>query len=359
MLITVIIAVLSLVILAVIHEFGHFIVAKFFKVRVDEFGLGYPPRIFGRKFGNTIYSFNWLPFGAFVRIFGEEEDIHDPASFSSKPAWQRMLIVLAGVVSFWLVAILLLTFVMVRGAPTEISDSETEGFVDPKVQIAYVNPHSPAQEGDIRVGDVVLEVSSGERFLKVDTVDPVRNFIRDSAGKEVEVTLKRGNEVLEIKVVPRENPPEGEGPLGIALARTALKSYVWYQAPLEGLKATWNLTMTTLTMWGEIIKGLIWRNPLPVQFVGPIGIVGLFAQATSLGLTHYLVFISVISVYLALFNLLPIPAVDGGKLLFLIIEAVRKKPINQIFVRKIESFFFVALLFLMVLVTFGDIRRLF
>src|SRR4030042_6402817 len=139
MIFTIIIVFISFVILVILHEFGHFILAKIFGVKVEEFGLGYPPRLLGKKFGETIYSINLLPLGGFVKIYGQEERIDNPRSFTTKPFWQRALIILGGIISFWVVSAILLSIVMAIGAPTAIEDEENGGMVNPKVQIIAIS----------------------------------------------------------------------------------------------------------------------------------------------------------------------------------------------------------------------------
>ena len=149
MILTIIIAFISLVGLIVLHELGHFLLAKKFGVKVEEFGIGYPPRLFGKKIGETIYSLNLLPFGAFVKIYGQEERIDDSRSFSSKPFYQKALIVLGGVVVFWIVAAILLSIVMGTGVPSMIDDNQTGVLRDPKVQIISIAYGSPAEQAEL------------------------------------------------------------------------------------------------------------------------------------------------------------------------------------------------------------------
>jgi len=360
MILTVIIAFVSLMALLIIHEFGHFLLAKKFGVRVEEFGVGYPPRILGKRVGETIYSINLLPFGAFVRLYGESETIEDPRSFSSKPFWQKSLIILGGVISFWIVSIILLSIVMGTGVPTLVEDEEAGGLVNPKVQIVAVAPGSPAEKAGIRIGDVMESITVyGGLRLQTDKVKDFQNFITENKGKEATINIQRGKDAFEVSAELRASPPEDEGPLGVALVRTALKSYPWYQAPIEGVKATVNLTIGVVEGWGQALNKLFRREPTGVQLVGPVGIFSLFTQVSQLGVNYFLQFIAIISIFVALFNILPIPVTDGGKMLFLIIEKLRGKPLNQKVSSSIEMAFFFLLIALMIWVTIKDIIRLF
>ena len=359
MVLTIFIAFLSLIALIVIHEFGHFFLAKRFGVKVEEFGIGYPPRIIGKKIGETIYSLNLLPFGAFVKIYGEEGGIESAHSFSGKPIWQRAAIVVAGVVSFWLVAAILLSVVMVLGTPTAISDEETKGLVDPKVQVVAIAPDSPAAIAGIKVGDTIKQLTINGQQLTVNTTKDVQEFSNLHKGKEVVVTIERGKEVFDVSLVSRESPPTGEGPLGVALIRTALKSYPWWQAPWQGIVATYNLTLTVVEGYIMAISNIFKGMPSGVEVMGPVGIFSLFSQVSQLGANYFIQFVAIIAIYIAIFNILPIPALDGGKLLFLGIEAIRKKPISPKIEQNITALFFGLLILLIIIITIKDVIKIF
>ncbi len=360
MILTIIIAFISIIALVILHEFGHFILAKRFGVRVEEFGIGYPPRILGKKFGETIYSLNLLPFGAFVRIYGEQEEIRDPASFSEKKAWQRALIILGGVISFWIVAVVLLSIVMGLGVPSVIEDDDSKGFSNPKVQIVAVSQDSPAYESGIKTGDTLFGVKNSQvQIQNINKVGEFQGFIEENKGKEIILTIQRGSEFFDVNIIPRASPPQGEGPLGVGLARTALRHYPWYQAPIEGVKATVNLTWAIIEGLATALINAIKGQPTGAQVVGPVGILSLFVQVSKLGINYYLQFIAVISVHLALVNLFPIPVTDGGKLVFLAIEKIRRKAINKNFEKNLDLVFFALLIALMIWVTIKDIIRIF
>jgi len=356
------IAFLSLIGLIILHEFGHFILAKKFGVKVEEFGIFLPPRLIGKKIGETIYSLNLLPFGAFVKLYGEEDrEKREYWSFTKKPIWQRALIVLGGVVSFWIISAILLSVVMGLGAPTAISDEENENLIDPKVQIAAIAPGSPAEEAEIKPGDTIKQLIINNQQLTINKVKEVQEFTNLHKGEEVTLTIERGKEIFEVSLVPRVSPPEGEGPMGVALVRTAIKSYPWYLAPVKGIEACLKITGAYTTGLVQILGNLIQGKGLPLEapVMGPVGIVSLMTQFVKLGITYYLQFLAIISIGLAILNILPIPALDGGKLLFLGIEAARKRPISQKIEQQITTFFFALLIALMIWVTIKDIARLF
>lgn len=361
MFLTIIIAFMSLVILIILHELGHFIVAKKFGVKVEEFGLGFPPRLFGKKFGETLYSINLLPFGGFVKIYGQEESVDHPRSFSTKPIWQRAFIISGGVISFWIISAILLSIVMAIGVPTAIGDEENHNLVNPKVQIVVVALDSPAEVAGLKIGDIIKELKFQDKQLKIDKVGQVLEFTQAYKGEEVILTIQRGKEIFDIPLIPRVSPPKNEGPMGIALDRTALKSYPWYRAPVEGIKATGNLTLIIVTGWGRLIASLFQGKGVPpgMEVRSVVGIFEIFIIVRGLGISYFLQFIAMISISLALINILPIPALDGGWLLFLGIEKLKGRPLNQKIIRNISTVFFFLLIALMILVIIKDIGRFF
>lgn len=364
--VTIIIVLIALVGLMALHELGHFLLAKKFGVRVEEFGVGYPPRIWGKRIGETIYSINLLPFGAFVKLTGENKRVKDPKSFSQKSLWQRALILLGGVVSFWIIAIIILTFVAgIGGVPTAIPDDLETGFNEAKVQIFGVAPNSPAEEAGIEVGDIITKLrepdsSTGSSFVDTNRVSQVQDFISSRKGGEVVLTLERGKEVLDVSLAPRVSPPKGEGAIGVSLARVANMKTTWYKAPWQGFMITVRQTKAIPVVLGGVLKRKIQgEKVMGVEFRGPIGIGQMMGSALNQGVGNFLMLVSMISIWLALFNLVPIPALDGGRLLFLVIEGVRKKPVSQRIEQRITATFFALLICLMVFVTVKDIIRLF
>lgn len=354
MILTIIVAFFSIILLLVIHEFGHFFVAKIFKVKVEEFGVFLPPRLLARKIGETVYSLNLIPFGAFVKVLGEEGGIEDVHSFSEKPIWQRALIVAAGVISFWLVAIIILTIIAgVWGMPVLTEDDQD--LIDPKIQIGRINLDSPAYQAGIRVGDTIVGFEKIAQF---------QEFIEQNKGQEIVLLIERRNQVFETEpIVPRVSPPPGQGALGVGLIRVALQPYPWHKAPLQGVLATGRLAQGIVSGWAMGINHILGIEKIPedieMEVVGPVGIVSLLGQYFETGLNDFLYFIALITIALALINSFPIPALDGGKLLFLLIEKIKGRSINPKIEQKITAGFFIVLIFLMALVTIRDIVNLF
>ncbi len=358
--VTILIVFFSLIFLIVAHEFGHFVLAKRFGVDVEEFGIGYPPRLIGKKIGETVYSINLLPFGAFVKVRGEMGEFSDSKSFAGKSIWQRFLIILGGVLIFWIIGFILFSVSMRLGIPVSISDEENVS--QSKVQIIAVAKNSPAQRAGLKTGDFILKMKSNENEVEnIKRIKEVQDFTNSNLGKEISLTIKRGKEIFEKKIVPRENPPEGEGPMGIVLSRITIVSYPWPKALFESLKTIFNLSLSLLKSIPKIIFQILKEKKVPagVEIVGPVGIFILSSQMFALGLNYYIRFLALISIYLAVFNILPIPALDGGKILFLGIEFLRRKPISPKIEQKVTAAFFVLLIFLMVLITIKEIPKLF
>lgn len=349
----------TLVALATLHEFGHFLLAKKLGVKVDEFGLGYPPRLFAKKMGETVYSLNLLPFGAFVEIHGERGQIESSNSLNKKPILQRAAIILGGVISFWIIGIILFSIVFRIGAPVAISDDlEVQNG---KVQIIQIAKNSPAEITGLKEGDTILELKAQNSKIKINKVKEVQEFVNKNRGKEVILTIERGNEFFKVKLIPRISPPENEGPIGISLVRTTIKKYPLFTAILKGIKTSFEITLSILKSFGQILKDLVSKKGIPrgVEVMGPVGVGVLLFQALQRGISYFLQFVAIVSLHLAIINLLPIPAVDGGRLLFLGIEKLKGSPIDPKIEKRINATFFALLIILMVFVTIRDIIRIF
>ena len=259
MLLTLVIAFFSLIALMIIHEFGHFIIAKKFGVRVEEFGIGYPPRMFGKKFGDTIYSINWVPLGAFVKIFGEEGGIDDYRSFSNLAIWKRILIVLGGVLAFWIASMFIFTAAFMVGANIPIGDQDVVGVMDTTVQVLNVLPDSPAGQAGIQIGDEMILAKSGNTTLEVNKITDFQNFVHANKGKEIALDIKRGSEEMTLSLTPRGEQPSDQGPTGVALERMAnvLSKQPWYMAPWYGILYTGEITWQAIMGIYSVINNLV------------------------------------------------------------------------------------------------------
>jgi len=364
MFLTIVVFILILGLLIFVHELGHFILAKRAGIKVEEFGFGFPPRIFGIKKGETIYSLNLLPLGGFVKIYGEDGEKSgsskkdEKRAFYNKPISTRAVILVAGVTMNLVLAAFLLSIGYWLGLPAMVDD-ETTDLAGARVQITQVVFDSPARQAGIKMGDTIKELAFAGQLLEVNNVVQIQEFIDSHRGEEITVIIQRGDEVLEKTLVPRISPPEDEGPFGIALARTAIVSYPWYRALIMGITSTASLTWFIIVTLGTILWQLLLTGRLAVEIAGPVGIFDLTGQAAQLGFIYILQFTALLSINLAIINALPFPALDGGRLLFLAIEKIKGSPVSQKIERIAHTAGFVILILLMIAVTWRDIVRIF
>lgn len=346
MILTLFIALLSLVILMIIHEFGHFIIAKKFGVRVDEFGIGYPPKLFGKKFGETEYSINLIPFGAFVRIYGEETGVDDYRSFSNLAIWKRVLICLGGVLAFWIAAAVIFSVAFGIGASIPVGDQDVAGISSTHLMIMQIEPHSPASLAGIKVGDEILGFNKISDF---------QNFVKSGAGQPLSFEILRDGQKQKISLTPRIKLSENQGPTGVALERMAqvIKKYPFYQAPFYGImytgQVTWEALVGIVKFFAHLLSGQ--GVPAGAELAGPVGITIFLSRAVEYGVGFFLYFIGSLTVLLAIFNLFPIPALDGGKLIFLTLEKIMKKPVPIAWEQGLTVFFFFLLITMSLFIT--------
>src|SRR3989344_1484181 len=358
--ITFIIFIAVIGVLVLVHEFGHFITAKKAGMRVEEFGFGFPPRIFGFKHGETTYSINLIPFGGFVKIFGEEgEHRNELRSFSAKPISKRLKVVVAGVVMNFLLATILLVAGNFSGLRVAIADEEIATSArNQKIQIIQVTSGSPAQLAGIRSLDEIIGFKMADGSSKTVTrLKEVQDYIAQNAGREVVMVIARGSEKLEKKLLSRANPPAGEGPTGISLALTGEVSYPWYEAIWRGGYDAAILFFYNVICYWKLFESLLLRGRLLSDISGPIGIATMTGQAARIGLNYLMQFVAMISMNLAVLNIIPFPALDGGRARMLIIEKLRGKPLARKAEILINTFGFALLIILMIFVTVKDVAH--
>lgn len=340
-----------LAILILSHEFGHFIVAKKSGIRVDEFGFGFPPRIFKFKKKETIYSINLFPIGGFVKIYGEEgQDKSDPRSFASKPAKIKALVISAGVLFNLLLAWFLITGGYIIGTPMSVSSVPPGAEIkDPKIFILQVQEGTSAELAGLKMGDQLIDFKS---------VKEVQDFINKNKGQKTDIRYQRGKDIFVVSVTPSANPEEGKGALGIAMDEIGIVKLPWHRSFWEGVKTTYELIITVATaifyFFYDLIRGLAGIE----QVIGPVGIVGTTGTVAKLGFSYLLNFIALLSINLAIINFIPFPALDGGRLLFLLIEKVKGSPLNPKFSNIAHSIGLIILLILMATITYKDILKL-
>lgn len=348
----------GLLFLIVLHELGHFLIAKKLGVRVEEFGVGYPPKIFSRRFGETEYSLNLLPFGAFVRLAGEDTVSSDPRSYSAQPLLGKAAILSGGVLAFWLVAWIFYSVLAgTSGVVTTISDGAPDTTGTMRVQILGVAPGSPAQKAGLLPGDAVVSLGSKET---VSTVREIQEEIDIFRGKEMKISVERNASRQDLFLEPRLAPPPNEGPVGIMLARVQRAKYPWYSAPVKGGEIVGNVTYNVALGVGTLLKSLVFdRQALKgVDVQGPVGITRTLSLSLAQGTSSFFSLLSLIAVYLAVFNLIPLPVTDGGKLLLLFVQGVTGKTLPAAVEQKMNAAVFVLLLLLMVWITIKDVANL-
>ena len=344
------------------HELGHFLAARHFKVKIEEFGLGLPPRIWGLKRKETIYSLNALPLGGFVRLYGEEgEHQNDPSSFASKKIGERFAILSAGVLVNFLIAFFLFIFLFSMGAPSLVTTANKNYIKSLEVKISEVAKNSPAQTADLKIGDSIVGGIYADSKLERDlylyqfNIEQFQNWVKEHSDQEIRLVIKRGKELQDKAVVPRLNPPQNEGPLGLGLIETAIVSFPF---PLNIWEALKSLVKGSLEIVAAVVQNIRAAfNHEPLSVTGPVGIAVISSKTYALGWHYIFSFMSVLSLNLAVINFLPFPALDGGRLLFLLIEKIRKKPIPARWEAAFNNLGFALLLFLLFLITINDIRQ--
>jgi len=373
MLLGIIFIIIFLSILVLVHELGHFLLAKKFGLLVEEFGFGLPPRIWGKKIGETIYSINALPFGGFVKIYGEnreervvpqqeismvqiEKEVIESENnlaieekltaetimvsdrnrnFSFLPIGKRALIISAGVLMNFILGWLIISTVFSIGIPEA-------------VLITAVQQNSPAFEIGLQANDKIVGFSKADDLIK---------FIDSHRGEKINLEIERQGEIKNFQVVPRINPPAGEGALGIGLIEVGLPKENLISSVWQGLKTSGQIIQAVFAaIFNLIIKVFVGQANLE-QITGPVGIVKITSQAQGLGFAYLLQLLALISLNLVVINIFPFPALDGGRLLFLLIEKIKGSPLPVKFERYANAVGMAILLFLMVAITIKDIIK--
>lgn len=356
---TAIIFIIVIGVLVLVHEFGHFVFAKRAGMRVDEFGFGFPPRMFGWKKGETTYSINWIPFGGFVKILGEDGDIRGPRSFATATFWQRMAVIVAGVLMNIILAAVLLIIVNFFGLRIGLTPSQVGSAQDVRVQIISVAKNSPAEIAGLQTLDTIKGYTKNGAFVSINTTEDVQSVVSNYLGQELTLDIERGSQSVQKVVTPRVHAPEGEGSLGISLALTGEVTYPWYESIWRGISDTAFLTMATVSGYYGLLKTLLIHGSLTADVSGPIGIASLTGQAARVGFNYLLQFMAMISINLAVLNIIPFPALDGGRALLLVVEKIKGSPVHKEVEGWINVAGFYLLIALMLYITYKDISKFF
>lgn len=363
---TILLFIIVLVVLILVHELGHFIVAKLSGMRVDEFGIGYPPRLFGKQWGETFYSVNALPFGGFVKIYGEDETdegvLVSPRAFSARPRFFQALTLVAGVAMNLLLAYVLITAILYIGTPRALTPAEVALAPDVALTVSDVLPGSPAAIAGLKTGDTIRSVALPEEVFK--SVDPQEflTFVSsDTTGAPLQFTIERNHVEQTLEAAPRSGVIAGEPErlaLGVSVTPVGTVPVSLLHAPIDGAIYTWEITKQTAVGLVQFLWNAITLRADLTQVSGPIGIAGAVGTAYSEGFAQLLSIAAIISINLAIINLLPIPALDGGRLLFVIIESITRRPIKPSFAAAVNGIGFFLLVLLMIVVTGHDILKL-
>jgi regulator of sigma E protease len=329
-----------------VHELGHFIASKLAGIPVEEFGFGLPPRLLTLgKIGETEYTINAIPFGAFVRPLGED-DPSQPGGFSSRGKRVRATVLVAGPAMNMFLAVALFAALFVIGVP-----APTEGA---GAGIYWVEPDSPAERVGLRVGDTILQVDD----LVLQEEGDLSEYVNRKAGEEITLIVRRDGKVLPtpLRLTPRVNPPEGQGAMGVGYGSPLAKvSYPWWQAIPLGFRYAFTLLGAMFMVLVGILRGM-----MAPEVAGPIGIAQLTGEVAKSGLLNLIEFTGLLSINLAVVNLLPFPPFDGGRLLLIVLEVLRGgKRVDPEKEKLVQVIGMAVLVGLMLLISYFDLLRLF
>lgn len=332
------------------HEFGHFIFAKLNKIEVEEFGLGMRPRMLKLfVLGGTLFSLNWIPFGGFCQMKGENGETTERGSFQAAKAWQRLLTLLGGPITNLIIGMLLFAFIFSRvGSPNQ-----------KVVQILSISENTPAQIANLQVGDIIAEVNN----VRIDSFTALSQVIQANLDQPIQMSIERGSEKIQITVTPRSVYPDNQGPLGITITNPVEKVN-FIQAIPGAFISTIDQGVQLIMLPVRLISGQI--APSDARMVSVKGIYDIYtevqtidkqesAQDPSLKGLNTLSFLAIISIALGFTNLLPIPALDGGRILFLLPELLFKKKVKPELEGRIHMIGYVLLMILMVALVINDI----
>ncbi|MBI2415097.1 MAG: RIP metalloprotease RseP [Candidatus Kerfeldbacteria bacterium] len=367
---SIIVFIIILGLLVIVHELGHFLLAKLFRVGVDEFGIGFPPRLTGWKLGQTLYSINWIPIGGFVKIKGVvggdqmDSPTHtghtQPSSddFASRPLWQRFCILVGGIVMNIVLAAVLFSSGYMIGLPTSVTAAPSNAVITERSLVVVDVPvNVPAANEGLQPGDII-------RSLNGQTISTLADLqaalAKSTLQSQLTLAVERQAETItELTITPTtltESDTIGIGAYFVetGLVRLPFFTAIWF-GTTQAVHLTWQILLALIQMIAQLFTG----QGVSGQLAGPLGIASLTHQATLLGVAYIIQFAAVLSINLAIFNLLPFPALDGGRILFLGIELVLRRPLNQRAEAIIHNIGFIVLLLLILGVTVKDVFNLF
>ncbi len=352
---TIIAFILILGILVLVHELGHFFSAIKLGVDVEEFGIGFPPRMFKIKRKGIIYSINWIPIGGFVKIKGESGDnSEDPKSFVNQPAWKKTIILSAGVIMNFFLAFILLSIGFFVGLPQAFEkDLPNEDIRDRRTLIIEVAPQSPAEKAGLKIGDQVVMFNEET----INDSDRLYNLIKEHNQETIGLTIKRGEEEKVFNVKPEVITEGGQPILGIGMIDAGIVSYGFWASIWQGLKTTVLMIGQIFAALYNLLANLITKGQVDAALSGPIGVAVITGQVVKLGWIYILQFAAVLSINLGVVNILPFPALDGGRLLFVLAQKLSRRKLSDRVEAAIHNSGFILLMILFVFITWRDVSR--
>lgn len=366
--VTTILFLLVLTLLVFVHELGHFLAARLFKIRVDEFAIGFPPRIWSFVKKGTRFAINLVPLGGYVKIHGEgETDELTPDSILAKPRWQQAVVLVAGVTFNIITTFLLLTLAFMIGTKSSAAGFPVDKISDRAISVMFVSPDSPASVAGLKAGDEIIAVENSKVQLATTSlsVASIQEAISTSEGSvlfTVEPAGATGSTTV-LNIVPKDGVVAGKKAIGISMDEIGQVKLGFFESFIYGAKSTYVLTHNVVTGLWDFFTGIFSSNggakAALASVSGPVGIASIVGSSAAQGFSALLVITAIISANLAVLNLAPFPALDGGRLVIVAIEGIIRRRLNPKVVAWVNTIGFLLLIGLMIAVTFKDVFTLF
>lgn len=358
MILTIIIFLIVIGILVLVHELGHFIMAKKVGVKVEEFAIGFPPRLFSRKKGETEYSINAIPLGGYVKMLGELEHSKDKRAFENQSPGKRFWIAIAGVLMNVVLAWVIFTVGFSIGMTPVVSspDSIPGKKISSEIILAGFEKDSPAQKAGLEANDILLGGKYGSESIEFKSIKDLQNFTANHKGQDITIIYKRGDVIDEKSITELT----GDAPLGIAIVERGVIKVPWYKAPIVALRETYATVKLTFEFFGNLMQKLFSTGKVEEGVGGPVAIYVYTGLAIKAGVMVLLQFVALLSINLAVINILPFPALDGGRLVFIALEKLfRKRVIKEKVENIIHMIGYAFLILLIIAITYRDVANLF
>ncbi len=350
--------------LVIVHEFGHFIVAKWVGMRVDEFAFGFPPRLFSKKKGETVYAVNALPLGGYVSIWGENGEPDDeakthPRAFGNRPKWAQFLVLIAGVAMNMLLAWFI--FIAISFGSVQMSTNDPvygSRVKNASIVVVDAAPNAPAFKAGIVPGSVITKLSAGGVSADLKTATSVIDFIRNHQNSDFNIQyIKPDGTQASTTIAALYGIVPDKKALGITVDTIGVVNTSMLEAIKIGTARTQDITMMTLQGLWTLVSSIGGETNVLESLSGPIGIARIVGETSEYGLAAILTLVAILSINLAIFNALPLPALDGGRIVVVAIEAISRKKIPFKYYSWVNVAGFFALMLLLLVVTINDVRR--